>query len=104
MGVGVWVWGLGFGVWGRGFRVWDLGFGVLGGWAVSYERGTPVTAGERGGNNLHGFEEFRYEIGPSQGQNLALTGLCVPRSLKRGSLRAMDCAGGGHRQQSNSKK
>ena len=45
------------------------------------EAANPYAAGERGGNNLSG---FRTENGSSQGQNLAFTGLCVPRSLDSG--------------------
>ena len=41
-------------------------------------------ASERDGNNLNGVKDFRTENGSSQRQNLALTGLCVPRSLHRG--------------------
>jgi len=33
------------------------------------------------GNNLTGVNDFRTENGSSQGQNLALTGLCVPSSF-----------------------
>jgi len=64
---------------------------VLGGVAFFYERSTPVgllmfsrrlpslqTAAERGGNTLHGSTDCRTQNGPSQGQNLALTGLFVP--------------------------
>jgi len=40
-----------------------------------------LPTGERGGNNLNGFKDIRTENGSRQGQNLALTGLCVPRSL-----------------------
>ena len=36
---------------------------------------------ERGGNHLKGVKEVRTEAGSSQGNNLALTELCVPRSL-----------------------
>jgi len=43
-----------------------------------------MAAGERGGNNLNGFEDFRTENGSSQGQNLALTGLFVPSSIDSG--------------------
>ena len=37
-----------------------------------------VRAGGR--NTLHGFRGFHIENGSSQGQNPALTGLCVPRA------------------------
>jgi len=43
--------------------------------------------GEREGNTSISFEDFRTEIGSSQGQNLALTGVCAPSSL--------DCGGAG---------
>ena len=36
------------------------------------------------GKNLHGLKDFRTENGSSQGQNLALTGSFVPRSLGSG--------------------
>ena len=39
-------------------------------------------AHEREENKFNNCEGFRTENGSSQGQNLALTGLCVPRSLK----------------------
>ena len=45
-----------------------------------------MTPAERVGNNLNGFKDFRTENGPRQGQNLALTGLCVPSSLHNGPL------------------
>jgi len=35
---------------------------------------------------LPGYKDFRTENGSSQGQNLALTGLCVPSSLDSGWL------------------
>ena len=47
------------------------------------------STGERGGNNLNGFKNFRTENGSSQGQNLALTGLFVPSSLGRARGRHM---------------
>jgi len=54
--------------------------------AVSYERGTPVNpaAGEWGGYNITGFQDFRTENGSSQGQNLVLTGLFMPDVLDSG--------------------
>jgi len=39
---------------------------------------------ERRGNTLTGFPDFRIENGSSQGQNLALTGLCVSSSRDSG--------------------
>ena len=41
----------------------------------------PTSATERGGNNLTGFKDFHLENGSSQGQNLALSAVCVPGSL-----------------------
>jgi len=38
-------------------------------------------AAERGGNNLYDFQVIHTENGSSQGQNLALTGVCVSSSL-----------------------
>ena len=38
----------------------------------------------RDGNNLKDVKDFRAENGSRQGQNLALTGLCVPSSLVSG--------------------
>ena len=46
------------------------------------------TAIERGGNTLNAFKHFRTENGSIQGQNLALTGLCVPMGQERGEIRA----------------
>ena len=46
--------------------------------------GEAGTAAERGGNKLHGSEDFRTDNGSSQGLNLALTGLFVPSSLDSG--------------------
>ena len=40
-----------------------------------------------GGNNSNGFQDFHTENGSRQGQNLALTGLCVPSWLDSGQLR-----------------
>ena len=40
-----------------------------------------VANGKWGGNNSNGFEYYRTENGSNQGRNLALTGLCVPRSV-----------------------
>ena len=37
-----------------------------------------------GGGNLKGFKDHRTENGSSQGQNLALTALCVPNSRDSG--------------------
>ena len=45
-----------------------------------------MTPAERVGNSLNGFEDVRTENGPRQGQNLALTRLCVPSSLHNGPL------------------
>ena len=45
----------------------------------------PTNAGERGGNNLDSFEDFRTGIGSSQGQNLASAALFAPSSLDRGT-------------------
>jgi len=45
-----------------------------------------MTTVERVANNLNGFKVFRTENGSSQGQNLAMTGLCVLGSLDSGSL------------------
>ena len=42
-------------------------------------------SGERGGNRLNGFHDCRTENGSSQGQILALTAFCVPRSLDSSS-------------------
>jgi len=72
---------------------------VLGGLAVSYERGTPVDGGrardpvapsavEPGGDDLKGFKYFRLKNGSSQGPNLALTGLFVPTFLDSGVQKA----------------
>jgi len=44
-----------------------------------------LSAAERGENNLNGFKDFRTENCSSQGQNLALTGSFVPRSLDSGA-------------------
>ena len=42
-------------------------------------------AGERGEINLNEFKDLRTENGSSQGQNMALTGLCVSNSLDSGT-------------------
>jgi len=43
-------------------------------------KGQQMTAGEREGDDLNGFQDCRNENCSRQGQNLALTGLCVPHS------------------------
>ena len=48
--------------------------------------GANTTAGERGGNILIGLEVSPTDHCSRQGQNLALTGLCVPSSLDCGTL------------------
>ena len=53
--------------------------------SLSGVRGFMGTAGERGGNNLNGFQDFRTENGPRHGRNLALTGVFVPSLLDSGS-------------------
>ena len=55
---------------------------------------SPATAVQRGRNQLQGSKHFRTENGSSQGQNLALTVLCVQNSLDSGrpSLRRSACA------------
>jgi len=45
-----------------------------------------MTPAERVGINLNGFKDFRTENGSSQGQDLALTGSFVPRTLDSGPL------------------
>ena len=44
-----------------------------------------------GGKNLNGFGGFRTENGSSQGQDLALTILCVPYSLDSGMIATRMC-------------
>jgi len=70
---------------------------VLGGGAVSYERGTPACGGrtpltppaaEQGGNNLNDFNDFRTKNGSSQEQYMALNGLFVPSSPDSGRTRS----------------
>ena len=46
-----------------------------------------AAAAQRGENNLNTFNDVRTENGSSQGQNLALTGLCGPSSLDSGLLK-----------------
>ena len=43
-----------------------------------------ATAGERGGNNLNGFQDSHTESGSSQGQNRALSGFFVRSALDSG--------------------
>jgi len=54
---------------------------VLGGGAVSYERGTPAIAAEREGNPLKGLKDFRLKMARAKDQNLALTVLYVPLTV-----------------------
>ena len=42
------------------------------------------SAGERGGHNLLGLQDIQTDHGPSQGQNLAVTGLAGPSSRDSG--------------------
>ena len=58
------------------------GYAVLVAWVVSL---SAPTAGERTGNNLNDWKDFRSVNGPIQGRNLALTVLCVPCSLVSGA-------------------
>ena len=51
---------------------------------TGYPHEGPFVAGERGRNRLP-FKDFRSENGISQGQNLALIGVCVPASLGNGT-------------------
>jgi len=61
--------------------------GVMTGWDLVHLRlalrgvARALEVAERGGNNVTGFTGFRTENGPSQGQNLALNGECVPSLL-----------------------
>ena len=66
-----------------------------GGGAVSYERGTPVLAGERGWTSLNVLRDCRTENGSSQGQNLALIAILVPSSLDSGPSTTPHAAGPG---------
>ena len=60
------------------------------GFSIEVIQGKVVSQGKdrilatAGGNNLHNFEDVRPENGSSQGQNLAVTGLCVPSWLDSG--------------------
>ena len=48
----------------------------------AHDRGDPLSSGEE--NNVKGFDDFLTENSSSHGQDLALTGLCVPSSLESG--------------------
>ena len=53
-------------------------------WEFEFPLEVQGAAAERKRNTLNGFQDFRTGHGPSQGQNLALTGLHVPSSLDSG--------------------
>ena len=53
----------------------------------------PCPRPTRRGHNWQGFKDSRSENGSSQGQNLALTGLCVPSSQGSGGARVTSCLG-----------
>ena len=48
-----------------------------------------IAAVEREGDTLNGFKDFHLENGSKQGQNLALTGFCVPCSLEIGNSKVL---------------
>jgi len=67
--------------------VWCSGFMVQGVAGISrggFTNRLRSAASERGVNHSNGLKDVRTEIGSSQGQNLALTGSCVPSSLDCG--------------------
>ena len=56
------------------------------------KRQSPACATDREGNNFNGFKDFRTENGSSEGQNLAVTVLCVQNSLVARVVRAAPAA------------
>ena len=55
-----------------------------------------VAATERTCNNFKGFKDFHLKNGSSQGQNLALTALLVPKSLELGGRLRVELGGAVH--------
>ena len=54
-----------------------------------------MSAGEKGGGNLNGVEDFQTENGSSQGQNLALISIFVPKFLDCGGTLAVSVSSKG---------
>ena len=68
---------------------------LMNGYIVSDKTETELAPAERTGNNLKGFKDFHLENRSSQGQNLAVTVLCVQYSLDSGHMHRCFSAGPG---------